>query len=60
MALCYRDMTFCPFWRTCGAIKERRCDRPLTEAVEHNAKAFGLPVAQFTDKPACWRARADD
>lgn len=55
--ICYRDMTFCGFWRECGAIKETFCQRPLTEAVETNAKRVGLPIAQFSDKPKCFKAK---
>lgn len=48
---CYKDMTFCPFWRDCG--KAADCHRPLTDQVVAEAEAFGLPTAQYLSAPAC-------
>lgn len=53
MALCYKDMTFCPFWRNCFNVAD--CHRPLTDEVAEAAHKFGLPLSQFTDKPSCWK-----
>lgn len=49
--ICYRDMTFCPFFRDCNKANE--CHRPLTEEVKLDAQAKGLPIAQFSAKPSC-------
>jgi hypothetical protein len=53
MPLCYRDMTFCPYWRDCADAAE--CHRPLTDEVAEAAKRFGLPISQFSQKPPCWK-----
>jgi len=49
--ICYRDMTFCCFYKDCKKASE--CHRPLTPDIEKAAKMFGMPVAQFTNKPEC-------
>lgn len=48
--LCYRDKTFCSFYKDC----KKECDRALTEDVKKKAKDFGLGVCQYVDKPECW------
>jgi len=57
--MCFRDMTFCPFWRDCTAVGE--CSRPLTDEVVAAARRWwgkdGAPIAQFVEKPACHVAR---
>jgi hypothetical protein len=42
----YRDMTFCA---GDGCAKFVGCNRALTQEVREKAKAWGLPVAQFTE-----------
>lgn len=51
--ICYRDMTFCKFYRDCKL--KNKCGRALTERVERQAEKNGLPVCQFCDKPECWK-----
>lgn len=54
--LCYRDRTFCPFWEDCA--DNDTCSRPATELVHARAKALGLPVALFGEKPNCFISAA--
>ena len=53
--ICFRDMTFCPFYEDC-AIAEH-CDFPLTEEVERQAREWwgsdDAPISQWTEKPDC-------
>lgn len=49
--ICYRDMTFCPFWRDCD--RADACERPLTDEVDFRAKMLDLPIAEFTEMPDC-------
>lgn len=49
--ICYRDMTFCPFFGDCA--KADTCHRPLTAEVVIAAERTGLPIAQFIEKPEC-------
>ena len=49
--ICYKDMTFCPFHKDCETGKV--CDRALTDKVQADADAFGLPIAQFIERPEC-------
>lgn len=49
--MCYRDMTFCPFFGDC--TKRDTCHRPLTAEVIIAAQASGLPVSQYAEKPEC-------
>ena len=54
--MCYRDMTFCSFLE-CTRIS---CVRRLTDDVKVRAKSWwngkeGAPIAQYTDKPDCFR-----
>ena len=51
MMVCYRDMTFCGYWRTCG--KADGCHRPLVQQVEGRAAELGLPICQFANVPDC-------
>ena len=59
--ICYRDMTFCPFWDECKDGKE--CFRALTNEVWNKAhKWWGLdkskddiPICLFTEKPDCFK-----
>jgi len=50
--ICYRDMTFCPFWVQC--TEALKCHRALTKKVAVAATKLGLPIAQFTEKPECF------
>jgi len=52
----YKDMTFCPYWKTCSRAHD--CHRPMTPDVVQGAAAIGLPIAQFAEVPQCWRQRA--
>ena len=49
--ICYRDMTFCSFWKDCD--KANCCSRPITKNVESRAEAAGLPICRWADKPNC-------
>ena len=52
--ICYRDMTFCPYYKDCNA--QKICERPLTEKVKADAEKWmkNAPIAYFTDRPECW------
>ena len=49
--ICYKDMTFCPYWEDC---KEKDCPRALTPDVCERANDIGLPICEFANKPDCW------
>lgn len=53
--LCYRDMTFCTYWKDCAAAKD--CGRPWTEKVQEEADKWwgepGAPICVYTEKPDC-------
>lgn len=53
--ICYRDMTFCPFYSDCAKAKD--CHRPLTQEVKAAADKWwgeeGAPIAIFSEKPVC-------
>ena len=61
--ICYRDMTFCPFYKECGDV----CNRALTPEVEKGAelwwKSFKsddpAPICQFAEKPDCCKESKD-
>lgn len=54
--MCYRDMTFCPFYEDCKHREE--CHRPLTPEVVKKAEEWwggpDAPIAEFTSKPNCY------
>ncbi len=50
--LCFRDMTFCPYY--CDCEKGSVCMRALTPSVEADAKTFGLDVCRFLERPECF------
>ena len=57
--MCYRDMTFCPFWEKCKDGHE--CKRALTDEVKAGAKRWmpsikDPPISIFTDKPECFKS----
>jgi hypothetical protein len=53
--ICYRDMTFCPFYQNCQ--KSETCHRPLLEDVRLKAREWwgsdNAPIAVFGEKPTC-------
>ena len=51
--ICYRDMTFCPFWRSCADGKD--CSRALTDEVAAKAEEVGLGVCQWNGQPGCYK-----
>ena len=55
--LCYWDMTFCPFWKECADGED--CFRRLDEIALWSAGLHNLPIAQFTDKPDCFKEKQD-
>jgi len=62
MAICYKDMTYCPYWKTCKDGKG--CNRALTKEVVAGAKRWmpdidppGL-IAMFYMKPDCYERKA--
>ena len=54
--MCYRDMTFCTFWKKC--IHGKECGRALTPEVEEDAKQWWKgddpQFCCFVDKPECF------
>lgn len=50
--ICYKDMTFCTFYKDCANAKD--CERKLTPEIDEAAKEFGLPLAKFVMKPPCF------
>lgn len=50
--ICYRDMTFCPFYGKCRI--SHSCHRPLTPTVKQDAEQCGLPICRFAEKPECF------
>ena len=56
--LCYRDMTFCPFWEPCRGAE--RCGRACTPAVQRAAALNGLPISQFLEPPDCYDPAVSD
>lgn len=48
--ICYRDMTFCSFYKEC----KNPCGRSLTEEVEKEADSAHLLISQFIEKPECF------
>lgn len=53
--ICYKDMTFCPFWSDCS--NAANCHRALTDDVREAAARWwpgdDAPIAQFVEKPGC-------
>lgn len=50
--LCYRDMTFCPYWKTCK--DGMNCFRKADKKLATKAKEFGLPLCLWATKPECY------
>lgn len=59
--MCYRDMTFCSFYRNCKGSST--CGRAFTPDVEEAAERWwgskDAPVCFFTDKPKCYCEEED-
>lgn len=53
--MCYRDMTFCPFWKECK--EGDTCFRSMTEDVINKANDIGLGISQFMEHPDCFKER---
>ncbi|MCK5236492.1 MAG: hypothetical protein KAR06_05840 [Deltaproteobacteria bacterium] len=53
--MCYRDMTFCEFYKECS--DGEGCYRALTEEVIKKAEAWmkDAPICTFVDKPKCFK-----
>lgn len=49
--ICYRDMTFCPFYVEC--YDGKTCPRALTEEVAEAADKCGLLISMFAEPPDC-------
>lgn len=53
--LCYKDRTFCTFYKDCKNQEE--CVRPLTDKVRSEAMSWwgsdDPPIMVFTEKPDC-------
>lgn len=50
--LCYRDKTYCTFWRKCK--HGSNCHRKLDKGVAISAKKVNMPICRFIDKPDCF------
>lgn len=59
--ICYRDMTFCPFYADCQHAST--CPRALTPAIHDAAARWwgkpGAPIAVFTEQPDCHKPVED-
>ena len=53
--LCYKDRTFCPYWKNCS--HGDTCVRALTDEVLEDAKRICLAIAQYGDEPKCFKAK---
>ena len=54
--LCYRDVTFCPYYTEC--LDGETCPRRLTPEVHAAADLVGLPICTYLEKPDCFRKDA--
>lgn len=50
----YKDRCFCSFWKLCAVPA---CGRKLTQAIERNAKIWGLTIERYKVKPDCFEER---
>jgi len=60
--ICYKDKTFCTFYKECKFGDE--CDRALTPEVEHDAELWwndsegisesSTPICIYSDEPKCF------
>ena len=53
--LCYRDMTFCPFWESCRKMAD--CGRALTPDIVERAHLAKMDISQYADKPECYKPK---
>jgi len=53
--LCYKDMTFCTFWKECKDNK--KCGRALTDKIKEDAEKWmkNAPICAYVDKPDCFK-----
>jgi len=55
--MCYKDMTFCDFYKSCANAFD--CQRKLTPEVRKVARKWwgksNPPIAIFIDKPDCYK-----
>lgn len=51
--MCYRDMTFCPYFHECrfGEV----CHRALTDGVREAAEKAQLHICEYAETPDCFR-----
>jgi len=55
--ICYRDMTFCNYYKTCSNGKD--CERAFTPGVQEAAERWmkNPPVCFFAEKPDCYESK---
>jgi hypothetical protein len=55
--MCYKDKTFCDFWRTC--LTGNQCDRAFTPQVMKRVEEWmpNPPISRYTDYPQCYHDR---
>lgn len=51
--LCYRDRTFCRYYKDCS--DGNSCLSALTQEEIEMASRIGLPISQYTNKPDCFK-----
>ncbi len=54
--MCYRDMTFCPYYAECASGAD--CRRALTPIIQAEAREWmgdNAPVCVFAEKPDCYK-----
>jgi len=60
--MCYKDITFCPFYGECAVGST--CRVALTPKVEEDAKKWwgddNPPISIYLDKPECFKKIEDD
>jgi hypothetical protein len=52
--LCYRDMTFCPYYMDCEEGND--CPRALKPHIIGKAAEAGLEISAYLDRPECFAA----
>lgn len=50
--ICYKDRTFCPFYKTCKSGND--CERALTDQIIAEAVRFDMLISRFSEKPECY------
>lgn len=57
--LCYRDMTYCPFYKDCKSGDV--CERALNNSVKKNADKWwgkpGAPICRYAERPECFKSK---